>query len=108
MLSNLLGNAVKYTSVGCRIRLALQDEKSQYPITVSDAGEGIPPEAQPHIFDRFFRVDKACSRTQSSTGSGAGLGLSIARWAAEAHGGHLVLVRSNSSGSSFQVYLPHQ
>jgi signal transduction histidine kinase len=60
---------------------------------------------QPRIFERFFRADKTRSRSEGDTG-GAGLGLSIARWIAEAHHGRLELTRSDSSGSTFTAYLP--
>lgn len=106
MLLNLLDNAVKCTPTAGLIRVSLSQEDSQYLITVSDTGEGIPVEAQLHIFDRFFRLDKARSRAESSAGSGAGLGLSIARWIAEAHEGRLELVHSDHSGSTFRVSLP--
>jgi two-component system OmpR family sensor kinase len=71
---------------------------------VSDTGTGIPAEAQPHIFERFYRVDRARSRADGS--GGAGLGLPIAKWIAEAHGGKLRLARSDEHGSTFLVTLP--
>jgi signal transduction histidine kinase len=75
-------------------------------LTVADTGEGIPLPEQPHIFERFYRVDKARSRNGTDAGSGAGLGLSIARWIAEAHGGRLELVSSDEKGSVFAATLP--
>jgi signal transduction histidine kinase len=83
---------------------------------VKDSGPGIPDAAREKIFERFFRLDPA--RTHSaganpgapddaaSATSGAGLGLAIARWIAEAHHGRLVLVQSNSTGSTFAAFLP--
>jgi signal transduction histidine kinase len=58
------------------------------------------------VFERFFRVDKARSRDESLNGSGAGLGLSIAQWAAEMHGGKIILERSDGSGTTFVISLP--
>jgi signal transduction histidine kinase len=60
------------------------------------------------VFDRFFRVDKARLRDESLNGSGAGLGLSIAKWVAELHGGSIALKRSNGEGSTFIISLPQQ
>jgi signal transduction histidine kinase len=75
-------------------------------ITVADTGSGIPVEVQPQIFERFYRVNKARSRSDDSDDVGAGLGLSIARWIAEAHHGRLELLRSDESGSVFVATFP--
>jgi OmpR-family two-component system manganese-sensing sensor histidine kinase len=78
-------------------------------VAVSDTGIGISAEAQPHVFERFFRADKAKSRKdglKDGIGSGAGLSLAIARSIAEAHRGSLVLRRSNQQGSSLLATLP--
>ena len=88
--------------------ITLAKNNAAFEINVSDTGRGIPPEAQPHIFERFFRADKARSRAAQSNGGGAGLGLSIARWIAEAHQGQLALDRSDASGTSFIVMLPRR
>jgi two-component system OmpR family sensor kinase len=74
---------------------------------VTDSGPGIPADLQQRVFERFFRVDQARTRTEND-GGGAGLGLSIARWIAEAHHGRLILARSDSSGSTFTALLPAQ
>jgi two-component system, OmpR family, sensor kinase len=103
MIMNLVGNAIKHTPSGGVIRISLERGDGQYEITVSDTGTGIPSEAQPHVFERFYRGDKARSR---SDGAGAGLGLSIARWVAEAHSGKLELRHSDGSGSTFVASLP--
>jgi signal transduction histidine kinase len=105
-LLNLLDNAIKFTHAGGTINLELAGNGAGYHLTVADTGSGIPAEAQPRIFERFFRVDKARSRAEQEQGSGAGLGLSIARRIAEAHGGALRLVQSGQSGSIFVVILP--
>ncbi len=73
-------------------------------IHVTDTGSGIPAELHSRIFERFFRADPA--RSRSGREGGAGLGLSIALWIAEAHHGRLELVRSDPAGSHFAVYLP--
>ena len=75
---------------------------------MEDTGTGIPSEAQPYIFERFFRADgsRASSNSGSNNGGGAGLGLSIARWVAEAHGGSIDLVKSDARGSVFSIRLP--
>jgi signal transduction histidine kinase len=107
MVLNLLDNAIKHTSTGGVVSIALERRSTTYAIVVSDTGAGIPPEAQAHIFERFYRVDKARSRAEASeVGGGAGLGLSIAKWTAEAHGGSLELERSDTTGSTFVVSLP--
>jgi two-component system, OmpR family, sensor kinase len=105
MLMNLVGNAIKYTPRGGSVNVACRAEGDRYVLTVADSGPGIPGELQARIFDRFFRVDAARSRDDADQG-GAGLGLSIARWIAEAHRGSLELTRSGSSGSVFSVFLP--
>jgi two-component system, OmpR family, sensor kinase len=106
MLLNLLDNAVKHTPAGGQVRLRLSRAGSNYSVVVADTGTGIPTEAQPHIFKRFYRAEKARSRAANGDGGGAGLGLSIASWIAEAHGGSLSLQHSDSTGSQFRVTLP--
>ena len=105
MLLNLLDNAIKYSPSGSTVTLACRRDSGRYTVTVSDNGPGIPAELQPRIFERFFRADKARSRSEGETG-GAGLGLSIARWIVEAHQGQLVLTRSDASGTVFTATLP--
>jgi heavy metal sensor kinase len=108
MLLNLLDNAVKHTPAGGSVHVELALRNGHCTITVSDTGLGIPAEAQPHIFERFYRVDKARSRDEAVHGgsSGAGLGLSIARRIAETHGGCLELRCSGEVGSTFVASLP--
>ena len=103
---NLLHNAIKYTPKNGRVRVCLRDIPEHCEVEISDTGQGIPAEAQSQVFERFFRVDKARSRDESLNGSGAGLGLSIARRAAEMHGGKIILERSDGSGTTFVISLP--
>lgn len=107
MVLNLLHNAIKFTPTSGQVRVSVKENERQCEIVVSDNGPGIPPEAQAHVFDRFFRVDKARSRDESLNGSGAGLGLSIAKWVAELHGGTIVLDGSNGQGARFVISLPN-
>ncbi|HEX5602655.1 MAG TPA: heavy metal sensor histidine kinase [Pyrinomonadaceae bacterium] len=104
MLLNLLDNAVKYTPAGGVISLALVRQNGNAEIVVRDTGIGIPTEAQPRVFDRFYRVDKARARTMG----GAGLGLSIAQWIVEVHGGSINLSSTPGHGSTFTIVLPTQ
>ena len=106
MVLNLLDNAVKYNRAGGKIHVHLDSRQSDYLFTVSDTGIGIPSEAQSHIFERFFRADHSRTVRDDVHSGGAGLGLPIARWIAEAHGGSLDLVRSDENGSVFAIRLP--
>jgi signal transduction histidine kinase len=146
LVMNLLDNAIKYTPEGGKVSLACTRAGGEYALTLRDTGPGIPAEARDKIFERFFRLDPACtpasrrvvgktdgeegtpntgrlsadfqpehaetaraSMTAEATAartSGAGLGLAIARWIAEAHDGRLQLMHSDASGSVFTVYLP--
>jgi two-component system OmpR family sensor kinase len=103
MILNLLDNAIKYTPSGGEVLVELAREDSFYKIRISDTGAGVPEDARPHIFERFYRADKARSR---NGGGGAGLGLSIVAWIAEAHGGRVTLERTDKSGSTFRITLP--
>jgi heavy metal sensor kinase len=99
---NLVDNAVKYTAAGGSIHLAIEREEQWTKVVVEDTGIGIPAEALPHIFDRFYRVDKA----RSLDDAGGGLGLSICQWVAQAHGGRITVQSRVGSGSTFIVSLP--
>jgi signal transduction histidine kinase len=98
----LIDNAVKYTPSGGSVTVSACETKNAAVVTVADTGIGIPPEDLPHIFERFYRVDKARSREQG----GAGLGLSIGRWIVEAHGGRINIESEASRGTTVHVSLP--
>ena len=102
MFMNLLDNAIKYTPAGGSVSVELACEPSSVKIIVSDTGIGIPADQVPHIFERFYRVDKARSRADG----GSGLGLAIAKWVAEAHKGSIDLISRSGHGSKFTVSLP--
>ena len=100
MILNLLQNAVAYTRSGSRVRVDVVPNGRVAWIRVRDEGEGIAESDRARIFDRFVQLDSA------RHGAGAGLGLPIARWIAEAHGGSLDLEESGAAGSTFLVTLP--
>jgi two-component system OmpR family sensor kinase len=100
MLSNLLGNALKYTPRGGSIDVSLERADGEVVLRVADTGPGIPAEDRERVFERFVRLDPARGA------GGAGLGLAIARWVAEAHSGRVRIVSSGSGGSVFAVSLP--
>ena len=105
MILNVLDNAIKYSPEGGRVTVACRLIGHEYALSITDTGPGIPAELQARIFERFFRADKARSHSEDDAG-GAGLGLAISRWIAEAHHGRLELTRSDSSGSTFTSFLP--
>jgi signal transduction histidine kinase len=102
MLTNLLSNALRYTPPDGQIEVAITALSKIVRITVRDSGSGIPEDALPFIFDRFYRVDKSRSREQG----GSGLGLAIARNLARAHGGDLTATNHASGGALFTLTLP--
>jgi two-component system OmpR family sensor kinase len=99
VVSNLVDNAVKYCRPGGEVKLELVSDGAAV-LTVSDEGDGVPPEHLSHLFVRFFRGDPARQRSE-----GTGLGLAIARAGAEAHAGRLVFV-GNAPGAVFRLVLP--
>lgn len=103
LLVILLDNALKYTSEHDSIGVKTYCEDHKIILEVTDTGIGIKEENIPHIFDRFYREDKARSR---ETG-GSGLGLSIAQWIVEKHNGTIKVVRNHPKGTSFVVKLPY-
>jgi signal transduction histidine kinase len=99
MLVNLIENAVKHAPPGTRVRVDLTRGTGEVRVTVRDFGPGIPDGERERIFQRFVRLEPGRA-------PGAGLGLPIARWIAEAHGGSLVLAESSAGGSLFVMRLP--
>ncbi len=99
---NLLSNAIRYTNEGGSITIALHKNSNQAILSFSDTGIGIPSEEVPHIFGRFYRVDKARSRQAG----GSGLGLSICKRIVEIHKGQLKVESQVGAGSIFWVILP--
>lgn len=100
----LLDNAIKYTPSGGTVRIAVRQQGGRAAISVTDTGIGIDPEDQPHIFERFYRSDKARDRDQA----GSGLGLAIAKWIVETHGGEIATASQPGRGSTFTLLLPAQ
>lgn len=105
---NLLDNAIKYNREGGTVSVICLKNAESYLVEITDTGAGVPLAEKEHIFDRFYRVDKARSRVEETETSGAGLGLSIARWIAEIHQGKITLVSSDTTGSVFAVEFPRQ
>jgi heavy metal sensor kinase len=101
LIFNLLDNAIRYTPPGGIVSARLENENDRLRIIVSDTGIGIPAEAAPHVFERFYRVDKARSRRDG----GFGLGLAIVKWIAESHNGRVELTSTSERGSTFTVTL---
>lgn len=102
ILNNLLSNGLRYTPEDGAVAVRLDVNAGQAQVSLADNGPGIPPEALPQLFERFFRVDRARSRQQGGTG----LGLAIARQLALAHGGELTAANRPEGGSIFTLCLP--
>lgn len=102
LMLNLLRNAIQYTAKGGDISVSLDQSKGMAIISVSDTGIGIPPEALPQIFNRFYRVDKARSRESG----GSGLGLAICQQIVDSHRGTLQVSSKINKGSTFIIKFP--
>jgi two-component system OmpR family sensor kinase len=100
MLLNIVQNAIHHTRTGGAVTIDAEPSADGIVVSVSDEGPGIPAAERQRIFDRFVQLDPARRAT------GSGLGLPIARWIAEAHGGSLSLTASSAAGSTFTVILP--
>jgi two-component system, OmpR family, sensor kinase len=100
---NLVANAIQYTPQGGEVFLSLERIGEQARIICRDTGPGIPAEDLPHIFERFYRAEK--SRTRGRT-TGFGLGLSIANWIVERHGGRIEVESKEGKGTTFAIWLP--
>lgn len=105
---NLLDNAIKHSPPDAVVDIACRTHADLAEITVADQGPGIPAEHLPHLFDRFYRVDAARGRQDGDHRGGFGLGLAIARWAVEAHGGSIAAESVPGKGSVFRVVLPKE
>jgi two-component system, OmpR family, phosphate regulon sensor histidine kinase PhoR len=102
LVLNLLGNAIKYNRPEGKVTVRLSRTDGQAILEVGDTGIGIPPEAIPRIFERFYRVDKGRAREEGGTG----LGLAIVKHVAQAHGGQVEVESRLGRGSTFRVRLP--
>ena len=102
LLTNLIDNAIAYTPPGGTVRLTWDTDGAFARVRVVDTGSGIASEDLPHLFDRFYRADRA--RVRSSGGSG--LGLAIVQWIVNAHGGRIAIESRFGSGSTVTVWLP--
>ncbi|WP_147802547.1 cell wall metabolism sensor histidine kinase WalK [Alkalicoccus halolimnae] len=103
LLDNIVSNSVKYSPEGGTINVSLKVEKERIVVSVKDEGVGIPKENIEHVFDRFYRVDKARARNLGGTG----LGLAIAREIATAHGGNIWVSSDWGKGTTFSFSLPY-
>ncbi len=99
-LINLVDNAIKFTPAGGDVRIRISETPAAAIFDVIDTGPGVPLDARPRIFDRFYRAD------EGHAARGAGLGLSIAKGAVEANGGRLTLEASSAAGSTFRITMP--
>jgi heavy metal sensor kinase len=102
LLRALIANAVQYTDPGGAIRITCRCEEARVYVDIEDTGIGIPQESLSKIFQRFYRVEEARSRA----GGGSGLGLSVAKWIAEAHNGTISVQSTPGKGSRFTIQLP--
>lgn len=102
VVTNLVGNAIRYTPSGGTIRLTAAAEGDHGALSVADTGVGIPADAVPHIFERFYRVPQHAAMDEAGTG----LGLSIVKAIVDQHGGRIVVDSTPGGGSRFTVLLP--
>lgn len=102
MFLNLLANAVNYTDAGGTVDMSLIVEDRNAMIVIRDTGIGMKSEHLPHIFDRFYRIDKE----KNCGDGGSGLGLSIVKWVVDAHGGTISVTSEYGKGTAFAVTLP--
>jgi heavy metal sensor kinase len=102
VLLNLLDNAIKFTPAEGHVRVSVVEEDGWAQLTVNDSGGGIPQDARTHVFEPFYRADPA----RSAGGDGVGLGLSLARWIVERHGGTIGVDSAPGEGSTFTIRLP--
>ena len=101
-LLNIVDNAIKYTPRGGHVSLELKNGKQNAVIVISDTGMGVPEDEVEHIFDRFYRIDKARSKDIQ----GSGLGLSIVKWIIDAHLGKITVTSQINKGTTFVFTIP--
>jgi signal transduction histidine kinase len=101
-VTNVLDNAFEYSPDGATIAIRVERIGNRGLLAVADEGPGIPSEHRERVFHRFFRVDEARSRERG----GAGLGLAIAKWAVDIHGGQITVEGRPGKGSEFRIVLP--
>ncbi len=101
LVMNLLQNAIKFTPSGGHVHVDVASRDGRASVVIADTGIGIPPEHLPHVFERFYRADPARGRAE-----GAGLGLSIARWIADAHDAEIDLESVPGRGTRVEVVFP--
>lgn len=106
MVGNLVENAIKFTPAGTEVRIRCAPANGTARVEVADQGPGVPLHLHESVFERFFRADPARGAPETRDGSGAGLGLSIARWIAEVHAGTLGIEKYESKGSVFVATIP--
>ena len=101
MLENLVGNALKHTPAGGSVTISVQPASSSVGVSVADSGRGIPKDALPFIFDRFYKSDSVADATNGSSG----LGLAIAKRILELHGSEIRVVSEEQQGTRFDFDL---
>ena len=101
LLLIVLDNALKFTPAGGRVRLDVSAQNGRAAVVVTDTGLGIPAEQLPHVFERFYRGDRARHEAE-----GAGLGLAIARWIAEVHGADIAITSQPGHGTRVAISFP--
>lgn len=101
MVVNLISNALRYSRENGTVKVILKETGGMFTVSVQDHGTGIAPDALPHVWERFYQADAA--RTE---GSHAGLGLSMVKWIAEAHGGSVAAESTEGVGSTFSIMIP--
>jgi two-component system phosphate regulon sensor histidine kinase PhoR len=100
VIVNLLHNAIKFTDAGGQITITSRREGDSVTVAIADTGRGIAREYQPHVFERFYKGDKA------RAGEGTGMGLAIAKHIVEVHGGDIRVESEEGRGSTFSFSLP--
>ena len=101
---SVVGNALRYTPQGGGVTLSVDHGGGSATVRVTDTGQGIAPADLPHVFERFYRVDKARSRKLGGTG----LGLAIVKHIVQSHNGHISVESSLGQGSTFTIQLPSE